>query len=98
VLLREAGDLVKNCVLYFSSMTMSAPSPSWRQLEVPHLDLGLGARYTPAGVASARNEIGQLEAIVVLRTALNFFLQQEFEKAAARGTVTSQLPGPAASS
>ncbi|MBA3963570.1 MAG: DUF1622 domain-containing protein [Chthoniobacterales bacterium] len=35
-------------------------------------------------IAPTWNEIGQLAAIVVLRTALNYFLQQEIDKAEAK--------------
>jgi uncharacterized membrane protein len=50
--------------------------------------LGLGLEFEIAAdilrtaVAPAWNEIGQLAAIIVLRTALNFFLRKEIEKAA----------------
>ena len=48
------------------------------------LELELGADILRTAVAPTWNEIGQLGAIVVLRTALNFFLQQEIDKAQAR--------------
>lgn len=41
------------------------------------LELELGADILRTAVAPTWNEIGQLAAIVVLRTALNFFLQRE---------------------
>ena len=54
------------------------------------LELELGADILRTAVAPTWTEIGQLGAIVVLRTALNFFLQQEIDKAEARH------PGPPA--
>lgn len=50
------------------------------------LELELGADILRTAVAPTWTEIGQLGAIIVLRTALNFFLQQEIDKAAARRT------------
>ncbi len=50
------------------------------------LELELGADILRTAVAPTWTEIGQLGAIVVLRTALNFFLQQEIDKAEARRT------------
>lgn len=49
------------------------------------LEFELAADILRTAVAPSWNEIGQLAAIVVLRTALNYFLQQEIDKAAARG-------------
>ena len=49
------------------------------------LEFELAADIVRTAVAPTWNEIGQLAAIVVLRTALNYFLQQEIDKAAARG-------------
>ena len=51
------------------------------------LELELGADILRTAVAPTWNEIGQLAAIVVLRTALNFFLQKEIDKAAERSPV-----------
>ena len=45
------------------------------------LELELGADILRTAVAPTWNEIGQLGAIVVLRTALNYFLQLEIDKA-----------------
>ncbi len=53
------------------------------------LELELGADILRTAVAPTWTEIGQLGAIVVLRTALNFFLQQEIDKAEARRTTPS---------
>jgi uncharacterized membrane protein len=49
------------------------------------LEFELAADILRTAVAPSWNEIGQLAAVVVLRTALNYFLQQEIDKAAARG-------------
>lgn len=48
------------------------------------LEIELGADILRTAVAPTWNEIGQLGAIVVLRTALNYFLQLEIDKAEAR--------------
>ncbi len=48
------------------------------------LELELGADILRTAVAPTWNEIGQLGAIVVLRTALNYFLQLEIDKAEVR--------------
>ena len=49
------------------------------------LEFELGADILRTAVAPTWNEIGQLAAIVVLRTALNYFLQKEIDKAARHG-------------
>lgn len=46
------------------------------------LEFELAADILRTAVAPTWNEIGQLAAIIVLRTALNFFLRKEIEKAA----------------
>jgi uncharacterized membrane protein len=48
------------------------------------LEFELGADILRTAISPTWNEIGQLAAIVVLRTALNFFLQVEIDKAAER--------------
>ena len=48
------------------------------------LEIEVGADILRTAVAPTWTEIGQLGAIVVLRTALNFFLQQEIDKAEVR--------------
>ena len=48
------------------------------------LELELAADILRTAITPTWNEIGQLAAIVVLRTVLNFFLQQEIDKAEAR--------------
>jgi uncharacterized membrane protein len=49
------------------------------------LEFELAADILRTAVAPTWNEIGQLAAIIVLRTALNYFLQREIDKAAERG-------------
>ncbi len=46
------------------------------------LEFELAADILRTAVAPTWNEIGQLGAIIVLRTVLNFFLQREIDKAA----------------
>ena len=48
------------------------------------LEFELAADVLRTAVAPTWDEIGQLAAIVVLRTLLNFFLQKEIDKAEAR--------------
>lgn len=48
------------------------------------LEFELAADILRTAIAPTWNEIGQLAAIVVLRTVLNFFLQKEIDKASAR--------------
>lgn len=48
------------------------------------LEFELAADILRTAVAPTWTEIGQLAAIVVLRTVLNFFLQQEIDKATRR--------------
>lgn len=48
------------------------------------LEFELGADILRTAVAPTWSEIGQLAAIAAVRTALNFFLQQEIDKAALR--------------
>ncbi len=50
------------------------------------LEFELAADILRTAVAPTWNEIGQLAAIVVLRTVLNYFLQAEIDKAEARRT------------
>ncbi len=50
------------------------------------LEFQVAADILRTAVAPNGNEIGQLAAIIVLRTVLNFFLQKEIEKAAQKGS------------
>ena len=49
------------------------------------LEFETAADILRTAVAPTWTEIGQLAAIVVLRTALNYFLQREIDKAESRG-------------
>ncbi len=48
------------------------------------LEFELGADILRTAVAPTWSELGQLAAIAAIRTALNYFLQQEIDKAAVR--------------
>ena len=48
------------------------------------LEFELAADILRTAVAPSWNDIGQLAAIIVIRTTLNYFLQKEIEKAEAR--------------
>ena len=54
------------------------------------LEFELAADILRTAVAPTWNEIGQLAAIAVLRTALNYFLQQEIDKAEMRRSGPAQ--------
>lgn len=58
------------------------------------LEFELAADVLRTAVAPTWDEIGQLAAIVVLRTLLNYFLQKEIDKAEARDAAFASL-GPA---
>ena len=62
------------------------------------LEFELAADVLRTAVAPTWNEIGQLAAIVVLRTILNYFLQKEIDKAESRQFVPAsrgqELPKP----
>ncbi len=64
------------------------------------LEFELAADILRTAIAPTWKEIGQLAAIAVLRTALNYVLQQEIDKAAARQrgeTTASPIPADGAS-
>ncbi len=56
------------------------------------LEFELAADILRTAIAPTWNEIGQLAAIAVLRTGLNYFLQQEIDKAAARRNAADAPP------
>jgi uncharacterized membrane protein len=59
------------------------------------LELELAADILRTAIAPTWNEIGQLAAIVVLRTVLNYVLQKEIDKAAERHPeVSAEAGGP----
>ena len=90
---------VRSVVVLFSEAG-SGPDKSHQAKEEVRLRLGrwlalalefaLGADILRTAVAPTWAEIGQLAAIATIRTALNYFLQQEIDKAAVRRTA---LPG-----
>jgi uncharacterized membrane protein len=53
------------------------------------LEFELAADILRTAIAPTWNEIGQLAAIIVIRTALNFFLQLEIDKAEQRRKIAS---------
>jgi len=55
------------------------------------LEFELAADVLRTAVAPTWDETGQLAAIVVLRTLLNFFLQKEIDKAEARDASASSI-------
>jgi uncharacterized membrane protein len=74
--------------VFFSSPTSGAGTEQvrlnlgrWLALA---LEFELAADILRTAVAPTWNEIGQLAAIIVLRTALNFFLQREIDYASDR--------------
>ncbi len=54
------------------------------------LEFELGADILRTAIAPTWSEIGQLAAIATIRTALNFFLQQEIDNATARRAAPEQ--------
>ena len=58
------------------------------------LELELGADILKTAVAPTWSEIGQLAAVAAIRTALNYFLQQEIDRAALRRGSDPGLAGP----
>lgn len=82
---------VRALPLFFSSRDDSAKTDQvrltlgrWLALA---LEFELAADILRTAVAPTWNEIGQLAAIIVLRTALNFFLQREIDHAARREAI-----------
>lgn len=58
------------------------------------LEFELAADILRTAIAPTWKEIGQLAAIAVLRTGLNYFLQQEIDKAAARQRAATAAISP----
>ncbi len=54
------------------------------------IEFELAADILRTAVTPTWNDIGQLAAIVVLRTVLNYFLQREVSKAESRGQLESR--------
>lgn len=53
------------------------------------IEFELAADILRTAMTPTWNEIGQLAAIIVIRTALNFFLQKEIDKAGQRRPIAS---------
>ena len=53
------------------------------------LEFELAADVLRTAVAPSWNDIGQLAAIIIIRTALNFFLQKEIDKAEERAKASA---------
>lgn len=58
------------------------------------LEFELGADILRTAVAPTWSELGQLAAVAAIRTALDYFLQQEIDKAAVRRGSASFGPRP----
>lgn len=87
--LAAAEATIRALILFFSP---ARPATGTEQIRLAlsrwlalALEFELAADILRTAVAPSWNEIGQLAAIVVLRTALNFFLQREIDQAALRG-------------
>jgi uncharacterized membrane protein len=59
------------------------------------LEFETGADILKTAVAPSWNEIGQLAAIIVLRTMLNYFLEQELQRAESRAAQAPSRADPA---
>jgi uncharacterized membrane protein len=88
IALAAAQATVRGFALFLRRMAADADTESvrlqlgrWLALA---LEFELAADILRTAVAPTWNEIGQLAAIVVLRTALNYFLQREIDQAAHR--------------
>ena len=104
----EAG--LRTLPLLFQTLFQGGAAQSHEAKEDVRLRLGrwlalaleflLAADILRTAVAPTWSEIGQLAAIAAIRTALNFFLQQEIDKAATRrqqalGAATAPADGSA---
>ena len=58
------------------------------------LEFELAADILRTAIAPSWSEIGQLAAIAAIRTALNYFLQQEIDRAAQRQGTADLPPSP----
>ncbi len=94
--------IIRSLVLFFR--TLNAPiKPTHPSTEDVRLRLGrylalalefeLGADILRTAVAPSWSQIGQLAAIAAIRTALNYFLQKEIERAAEKQGFTTNAPG-----
>ena len=93
---------IRTLPLVATSLSAREPERSHEAKEEVRLRLGrwlalalefeLGADILRTAVAPTWSEIGQLAAIAAVRTALNYFLQQEIDKAAARRGDSAGVP------
>lgn len=93
--------IIRSLILFFSSL--NAPiKPMHPSTEDVRLRLGrylalalefeLGADILRTAIAPSWSQIGQLAAIAAIRTALNYFLQKEIERAAQTQNITTNTP------
>lgn len=78
--------IIKTIIGYISNILGKQSHPSEETLRIKFgssvavsLELLLGADVLSTAVAPSWNDIGQLAAIAVLRTALNYFLEKELK-------------------
>jgi uncharacterized membrane protein len=79
--IRFLGLAVSRKNMQFSKEDLRLNLGQWLTLA---LEFELAADILRTGVAPSWNDIGQLAAIIVIRTALNFFLQKEIARAEER--------------
>lgn len=88
--LAAAQATVRSLVIFFRRGSVESATEDVRlrfgRWLVLALEFQVAADILRTAVAPTWNEIGQLAAIIVLRTVLNYFLQQEMEKAARKGS------------
>jgi uncharacterized membrane protein len=85
---------IQAIMLFIKAATQRAPRRQEPQTELIRLRLGrwlalalefeLGADILRTAIAPSWSDIGQLAAIATIRTLLNYFLQQEIDRAAQR--------------
>jgi uncharacterized membrane protein len=99
--------IIRSLTTFFKSATPQQHTKEQIRLHLGRwlalgLEFELAADILRTAIAPTWNEIGQLAAIIVVRTVLNFFLQRDIDKAAERespmqsGVTRSQQPDLAA--
>ena len=87
--LAAAQATVRSLVVFFRRASQESATEDVRlrlgRWLVLALEFQVAADILRTAVAPTWNEIGQLAAIVILRTTLNYFLQKEIEKVAEPG-------------
>jgi uncharacterized membrane protein len=101
IALAAAQAIIRSLVIFFRSLNASI-NPTHPSTEDIRLRLGrylslalefeLGADILRTAIAPSWSQIGQLAAIAAIRTALNYFLQKEIERAAERQGFTTNTP------